>query len=501
MSNKKQYKNVYTILEKVKKGEIQSYYKNSDGLFGKVNFYKKKDLVKPHLHYLDERNLHHIISSYISMDNTNTINKLINNTLALSKNPTIQSNRGDFIKKVIQSYSKFPEHIEKDVFKMFYNKIDNIEFEDRTDKNKLQYKFLEKANNPVAKIMTEGGSLKSSIFTKEIMMQYAIRMALLSYEDPEKHENMQNQMNGEGGNSPDASDIFDNLMNNKNAQNDFERAMHNATETCKSLDDILSEDLQEKLFDKATKPGKDHLSAGKISPDYLRTVSSNITSVKMSMSSIKNILKKLLDRSISQFSAKPLPIYEDLFNSDNIANLDDYISLHPKLRKFMAEDVLIKDNKYCGKLNLYIDISGSMSDPSGIKSTNGRLSKIEFAKAFAAQMLNLEMLDKIYLFNNNVIPIKTSIIDIAMIDSEGGTTIDKTVNHVKNVTNANSIIITDAEDHCTIYDDKVFFIGIKGAKFHYFSSDILNQYVDNEQIVVFDGNTISKVNNKGHVIV
>ena len=47
----KNYKNVYTILEKVKKGEIKSYYKNDEGgLFGKLNFYKKEDLIKPHMH-------------------------------------------------------------------------------------------------------------------------------------------------------------------------------------------------------------------------------------------------------------------------------------------------------------------------------------------------------------------------------------------------------------------------------------------------------------------
>ena len=37
MSKNKQYKNVYTILEKAKKGELDSYYKG-DGLFGKIDF-------------------------------------------------------------------------------------------------------------------------------------------------------------------------------------------------------------------------------------------------------------------------------------------------------------------------------------------------------------------------------------------------------------------------------------------------------------------------------
>ena len=53
-SGGKQYKNVYTILEKVKKGEIQSYYKEEESLFSKLKFYKKPDLLKPYVHYIDE---------------------------------------------------------------------------------------------------------------------------------------------------------------------------------------------------------------------------------------------------------------------------------------------------------------------------------------------------------------------------------------------------------------------------------------------------------------
>ena len=44
MVSTKSYKNVYTILEKVKKGEIKSYYKDDEGLFGKINFYKEDNI-------------------------------------------------------------------------------------------------------------------------------------------------------------------------------------------------------------------------------------------------------------------------------------------------------------------------------------------------------------------------------------------------------------------------------------------------------------------------
>jgi hypothetical protein len=62
----KEYKNVYTILEKVKKGEIDTYYKDRDGLFGRINFYRKPDLIKPHLHYLDESKIENIFDTYMN---------------------------------------------------------------------------------------------------------------------------------------------------------------------------------------------------------------------------------------------------------------------------------------------------------------------------------------------------------------------------------------------------------------------------------------------------
>ena len=74
-SKGKQYKNVYTILEKVKKGEIQSqsYYKDREGLFGKLNFYKKSDLVKPYVHYIDEGKIDRLVRTEI--DNVKSISE------------------------------------------------------------------------------------------------------------------------------------------------------------------------------------------------------------------------------------------------------------------------------------------------------------------------------------------------------------------------------------------------------------------------------------------
>ena len=63
-SGGRQYKNVYTILEKVKKGEIDTYYDKSESLFSRLDFYKRPDLAKPYLHYLDESRLDDIIKAH-----------------------------------------------------------------------------------------------------------------------------------------------------------------------------------------------------------------------------------------------------------------------------------------------------------------------------------------------------------------------------------------------------------------------------------------------------
>ena len=159
------YKNVYTILEKVKKGEIKSYYDEDDGLFGRLNFYKKPDLIKPHVHYIDEDKIDGVIDKYIL--DSNNIQAEYNNWVKQSSYQKLpeksQPSVGQFCHKLSENYKQLPEHLKYDIYKLYYHKVDKLEFEERTEKNKVRYRFLEKANNPVGKIMTEGSSLKSSI--------------------------------------------------------------------------------------------------------------------------------------------------------------------------------------------------------------------------------------------------------------------------------------------------------------------------------------------------
>jgi hypothetical protein len=499
MASSKQYKNVYTILEKVKKGEIQSHYKTSDGLFGKLNFYKKADLIKPYIHYIDEDKLDNIIDS--AMNNQAKVKQEYD---YFSKNNSFKSIPDDkkpdfqaYQQKIRDNYKKIPEHLKYDIFKMYYHKMNKLEFTERTDSNHTRFRFLEKANNPVGKIMTEGGNLKSSVFTRNMMMYYLMQLTQLEYVDPDAAQDIMNGLNGQSAFDNEAADkALDKMFGSQTSKNALERAMQDAQDTCKMMDDNLSKDIQEQMFDEAYKE-RGGGEAGKLSPDYMRQIAGRLDNIKMSMSSLKEKLKKLLDKSASYFSSRRITTYDDLFNAESIAGLEDFELLHPKLRKIFAEDLQVKDTKAVGKIDVYVDISGSMSSNCGSQTDDGQsISRISFAKSMLAKMKEMDMLNDVYLFDTRVKKYRNDLVSISMIDCNGGTSIDVAVNNIMR-TDKNAIIITDAEDRCRVFTEKAFFIGLEGARFTSFDSEVIKQYSNRGQVVVFDGTKIHKVDQDG----
>lgn len=499
MSTGKQYKNVYTILEKVKKGEIQSHYKDSEGLFGKLNFYKKSDLIKPYIHYIDEGKINRIMDSATS--DQQTINKEFSYFTASTAYKKLDEdkkpNLNNFYQKLRENYQKIPAHLKHDIFKLYYNNINKLEFEKRTDANQTRFKFLEKANNPVGKIMTESSNLKSMIFTKNMMMYYLMQITQLEYVDPDAAQDLMNSLcnNGSEFDNDAAEKALDKLFGSQTSKNALDRAMQNAQETCKMMDENIPKEVQETMFDQSYSGNGNE--AGKLSPDYIRQVSAKLETVKLSMNSLKEKLKKILDKSTSYFSSRKITTYDDLLNSNDISGLDEYVFLHPKLRKLFIEDIQVKETKSVGKIDVYIDISGSMSSHCGSKDVNGNnISKIDFAKSMVAKLKEMDMLNEVYLFDTRIKKYRNDIVSIAMIDCCGGTNIDIAVRNIDKE-NRNAIVITDAEDHCRIYSSKAFFIGVEGARFNGFDSEVIEQYSDKGQVIVFDGTRIDKVNKKG----
>jgi len=497
----KEYKNVYTILEKVKKGEIETHYKDKDGLFGKINFYKKPDIVKPYLHYIDEWRLESIMDSHMKDSKTvqESYGKFAKTTDYKKIDPKQQPDQQAFFSKFQENYKKFPKHMAKDIFKMFYNPIEKLDFEDRDEKNHTKFKFLERANNPVGKIMSEHSNLKSAIYARNILAYFITRMTIMDFVDPNASEDIKNGLNGQSDFDNDGVDkAMKQMMDSTQGKNMLDDAMQKAQELCKQMDDVMDGDVQEQMFEAANEPGTTG-EAAKLSPNYLRTIAASLENISLSMGSLKEKIKKLMDKSASYFSSKKKTIYEDLFNSDNIAGLEEYEMLHPKLRKIFIEDVNVKDTKSVGKIDIYIDRSGSMSSHCGVQNANGNsISKMDFCKAFTAKLKAMDMLNDVYTFDNKVKKGKNDVISIAMMDCGGGTTIDNAIQSIEK-NGRNALIITDAEDSCSIYSDKAFFIGVEGANFNYFNEITIKEYSDKGQVVVFNGETILKVNEFGQI--
>lgn len=503
MVNTKSYKNVYTILEKVKKGEIKSYYKDDEGLFGKINFYKKPDLIKPYMHYIDEWRLENILDTHMTDNKAvqESYNKFAKTTDFKKIDPAQQPNQQSFYAKFQENYKKFPKHMAKDIFKMYYNQIDKLDFENRDEKNHTKFKFLERANNPVGKIMSESSNLKSAIYARNILSYFITRMTIMDYIDPNASEDIKKGLNGQSDFDNDGVDkAMQDMMDSKQGKNMLDDAMQKAQDLCQQMDNAMDGDVQDQIFESANKSGNEGGMAGKLSPDFMRQIAAKLENINLSMGSLKEKIKKLLDKSVSYFSSNQTTEYEDLFNSDNIAGLEDYELLHPKLRKIFAEDLQVKNTKKVGKIDLYIDVSGSMSSHCGVKNSNGdSISKIDFSKAFAAKLKSMDMLNDIYKFDNRVKKYRNDLISISMLDCGGGTTINEAIKSIEK-NGVNALIITDAEDSCSIYSDKAFFIGVEGARFSHFDNDVIKEYADKGQAVVFNGESISKVNEFGEII-
>jgi hypothetical protein len=423
-------------------------------------------------------------------------------------------------------YHSFPKGLVNDFYNLFNKPIDQLEFEDRSEENKLRYKFLEKANHPISKIMTEGSNLKSVIFTKHVMEYFINMLTLLKLQKPDEYEEMMKQAckNGQGNNddsgdqedgpegdgqpqhdggagkgntksSPKSLDkILEDMLKQKNNENMLKEAMQKAQDTCQTVNDSMSEEEQEETWQAITTGDRGALD--KVDPEKLRRLISELEKVRMSMGRVKDFIKKIMDRSVSYFSAREEVEFDSLFENGAVDQIEDMYMLHPKLRVVMAEDIMVRDIKRMGKINLYIDISGSMSDSCGVKSSDGfRITKLDFAKSFAFKMKELNMVNEIYEFNTQVKKCGTKVADILGMHCSGGTSINAVVEHIKRI-GENSLIITDAEDYCNIYSEKAFFIGVEGADFRSFHN--VEQY--QEQLCVFDGKGLYKVDSTGNII-
>lgn len=281
------------------------------------------------------------------------------------------------------------------------------------------------------------------------------------------------------------------MMDSTTAQKMHEDMINEAKETIKMIDDMMDESDMNEDWSKGT-----DLSG--LDKDKLRTVQRQFDDMKMNLGGVKSAIQKLLDRSKNYFSGKEKVNYESILDSDTLDGLEEYVLLHPKLRHVMLDNINVKETTREGKINIYVDISVSMNEHCTLAGSDTRMEKIDFAKAFVMKMKQMGILNDVYLFNGQVHKNKGRIFDIAAIRTEGGTDIRSVVRHA-NMKKENAIVLTDAEDNLNAYSEYTYFIGVEGCMFQYFDSNIMKQYADNKQCIMFDGKSIYDIDENGHV--
>jgi hypothetical protein len=558
--SKKTLTNINTIFEKSRRGELDV----AEGGYSfrskfNIEFNKRSELVKPYLHYIDDKSLNRSVERYVINPASHS------EVVALAKKYNKNLKSGDTLAQEMSDlWKRFPKEIVSDIFSMYYNNTESLEFADRTDKNKFRYQMLEKSADPVTKIMSKESNVKSMVFTRGLVQYFLTMMATLQQEDPDKFEQMMKQMGGgdgdeegeqegEGSGSGDASDKdgkegkdkqdhksdpnaggdekdskssngpsngsgngdtkgkspsqlakdlaqrFDEHQSSKAILN---KIMDDAKQTVKDMDKLMSKEELDNLWkDVGNRDIRTSTKAlNQTDKKYLEKIETELRKVSLNLSNIKQKIKSLLDKSVSYFSSREIVQFENIFEADTLDGLQDYELLHPKLRKIFLEDILVKDIKRLGKIDIYIDVSGSMSSSSGVKDIDGRnMSKELFSKAFAYKMKEMNLLNEVYSFESTVKYEGNSLFDILNVGGGGGTCIDNVVRSIQK-NKKNAIVLTDAEDYCSLYSENAFFIGVQGARFSSFQQNILREYQAKNQLTVFDGKRVYNVDSAGYQI-
>jgi hypothetical protein len=497
-------------MEKAKKGELD--FTGSTSRFTDIiGSYKKPELIKPYLHYIDAYKLSHRIKNRFStyINSGEMIDRVA--TFAKPSDRSKYPHHPDVAQKVVDNYRKIPKSIVNDIFNMYNKPIDDIEFEARGPKNSMKYKLLELANDPSIKIITQGANVKSAMFTEKMIDYLTYIMMRLEEIDPEAAKDMQNKMSDNGQNQSDdkaesqqsgggsgsgkdrTEKMVDQLL--KQTKEQFEKELQDVAKDISNLQEHLSDQEIENSWDSTSKSAISGLSKQEI-----QYALENLNRIKLNETAVKNNIKMLLDKSKNYFSGKEVVYYDSLFETGDFDGLEEYALLHPQLRKLFTDDLQTKSTKREGKINLYIDISGSMSDSAGMRDENGhRITKIDFAKSIGLIMKKNNMLNKVYAFDTKIYQRQTNDISIALLQASGGTSLAAVSCHIIKE-DVNSLVITDAEDRNNApYSDKIFWLGVKGSDFSYFSKESINLYHE-KQMSVFDGNKILSVNSEGKVI-
>lgn len=388
--------------------------------------------------------------------------------------PTEESRLVHSITRALSSENRdidnVPQHYLNDIYTMYYN--DKISRMPVDKKNRIKQKVIDKVYNSLTKSLTKNSALFSTVITKELVLY------LHNLDNSLKEDGYTNGLDEEDGDSDETkgNDLDSSLEKAfKDGEKELKKAIDLAEKEIKEMSELMGGDSSCKL---------DLNENPTFIEDFAR-LKNVLRKVQINKESLKSSLKKVLNRSSNHFSQKSISIEESILESEEIEELLGLEYLSHVFKGLGIFDIDNESRLFVGKMDLYLDCSGSMSTKG--KFGGITLTRLEFVKMIAILLYKLNMIDKLYFFDDEVNQVKNiNEFTILSVCEQGGTNFNRVVDQcIKN--KRNSLIITDGEDSCLKYAKNVFWAGIGGTMFA--NKDAFNTYKALKQCVSHDEST------------
>ncbi len=430
----------------------------------------------------------------------------------------------DYVEKETGKPCTLSTELINDVYSVYVN--DEVKRRPETEDNGIRHKVLDKVYDSLTKVVTVDSPLYTQILTREL----ALVLQIVDDEVKEEQQKQQDDGGGNGGegnepqglesgtgngdedskgegkldgegdedgksdpstgagkdsgsnnrksapkpNQKSASDIVDDAL--KRAESKIENAKNKTDDKIKELEDQLGKEAMKDLMNE--------------NPEFLEKIDQlkdNLKKVSINKDSIRKVMEKILNESMNYFSSKFKRVEESLFDCEECEDLFGLEFLHPIFRNAEILNVGNETRLYKGKIDLYLDCSGSMGSNEIFEGTSIRM--IDLAKGIAMVLFRMGMIENLYFFDGSLYQInKINEITILSFSKSGGTNFNKVVNKIKENGN-NSVIITDGHDSCALYSKQAFWIGIGGTTFNGNRDDAFKTYRSNRQCVAYDSST------------
>jgi hypothetical protein len=278
-------------------------------------------------------------------------------------------------------------------------------------------------------------------------------------------------------------------LNSKQAQKELEQALKKADEKLEKLRDVgVDIENDEEMPEDEKREIIKNLN-------NLDSIRRSLQALSTSKDKILKAVEKILNGTTNYFSQKCIQNDVELFEADQLLDINGLEFLHPLFRNSRLFDLSVTERRYIGKFDLYVDCSGSMG--GGCGGDLAGVPRIDLAKSLAMQMKELGILGDLYEFEDRPKKIMNTDMSILMMAARGGTDIEYVLKNILKTGN-NSVVLSDGESHVDTYTHKAFFIGV-GTDFSYFKNTkgAGQKFVEEGQCVYYNGKSFEEVMPRG----